>query len=262
MRFDQRFPAHAPRQGLVAALGASALIAFAPAARAQSCMTLQYAFQPDCYRPDGSSACVQAVSHMDLGPQIAVWLQDSNGAFVDTLMVTNATSVRGIGNRPGRWDFLSGPLFPYGKRVMSLPVWAYARGKTYSTVIMSEPGGTCEEGGGPAESCLGWHEDFSSPEHYFCRPLKQGEAAAALGVDTITCATTFNSEKGKLDPTTLSYYPPRSDLTSFTSHDTADPPTYAALNDLDAVAAATPSYGSSYHGTWSVRGRSPRATTR
>ena len=102
---------------LVSALAASTLVAFVPAARAQSCMTLQYAFQPDCYRPDESSACVQSVSHMDLGPQIAVWLQDSNGAFVDTLMVTNATSVRGIGNRPGRWDFLSGPLFPYGKRV-------------------------------------------------------------------------------------------------------------------------------------------------
>ena len=46
-------------------------------------------------------------------------------------MVTNATSGRGIGNRPGRWDFLSGPLFPYGKRVMALPIWAHARGKTY-----------------------------------------------------------------------------------------------------------------------------------
>ena len=81
---------------------------------------------------------------MDLGPQIAVWLQDASGAFVDTLMVTNATAVRGIGNRPGRSDFLSGPLFPYGKRIMALPIWAHARGKTYSTLFMQEE--VCAEG--------------------------------------------------------------------------------------------------------------------
>ena len=49
-----------------------------------------------------------------------------------------------------------------------------------------------------------------------------------------------------------SYYPPRSDLTTFTSVDGSDPPTFAAINDLDAVAAATPFYGSAYNGTWSV----------
>jgi len=229
-----------------------ALVTLTPAvARAQSCTTLQYSFQPDCFRPDESSACVQSVSRMDLGPQIAVWLQDSTGAFVDTLMVTNATSVRGIGNRPGRPDFLSGPLFPYGKRIMSLPIWAHARGKTYSTLFMQEE--TCAVGG-PGESCLGWHESYSSPELYFCRPLQQSEAQASIGteVDAITCPTKFNSEKGQFDPTMPSYYPPRSDLTTFTSTDGSDPPMFAAINDLDAVAAATPAYGSVYNGTWLV----------
>jgi hypothetical protein len=233
-------------------LFALALVALAPAtARAQSCMTLQYSFQPDCYRPDLNSACVQSVTHMDLGPQIAVWLQDANGAYVDTLLVTNATAVRGIGNRPGRWDFLSGPLFPYGKRLMSLPIWAHARGKTYETVIMQEE--ECAVGG-PGESCLGWHESYSSQELYYCRPLQMNEAQGAVGtqVDAITCPTKFNSEKGKFDSTTVSYYPPRSDLTTFTSVDGMDPPTFAAINDLDAVAAATPSYGQTYTGTWPV----------
>ena len=241
------------RLALVSVLAAFASLALASPARAQSCMTLQFEFQPDCYRPDESSACVQTVSHMDLGPQIAVWLQSSSGAFVDTLMVTNATAVRGIGNRPGRWDFLSGPLFPYGKRVMVLPIWAHARGKTYRTVIMSEPDGTCAVGG-PAEYCLGWHESYSSPEFYYCRPLMQGEAMGDLGVDAITCPSRFNSEKGKFDPTAVSYYPPRSDITSFTSFDPADTQTYASINDLDAVAAATPGYGSIYQGLWSVPG--------
>ncbi len=214
-------------------------------------MTLRYVFQPDCYRPDATSACVQSKKHMDLGPQIAVWLQDGTGAFgyfssVDgtrkdgTLMVTNAVARRGIGNRPGRWDFLSGPLFPYGKRIMALPIWAHARGKTYPTVNMQEA--VCPVGG-PGESCLGWHESWSSPELYFCRPLTDMDLDAALGVDAVSCPTKFNSEKGTLDATAPTYYPPRSDLTSFGGNDTSDPPTYATLNDLDTVAAATPAYG-------------------
>ena len=237
----------------MSALPSLALVALAPPARAQSCMNLQFAFQPDCYRPDDSTACVESVNHMDLGPQIAVWLQDASGKFIDTLLVTNATAVRGIGNRPGRWDFLSGPLFPYGKRIMVLPIWAHARGKMYRSIIMSEPDGTCAVGG-PAESCLGWHESYSSPELYYCRPLMQGEAQGDLGVDAITCPSRFNSEKGMFDPTAVSYYPPRSDVTSFTSLDTADSRTYATVNDLDAIAAATPGYGSTYHGIWSVPG--------
>jgi hypothetical protein len=218
-------------------------------ARAQTCMTLSYTFQPDCYRPDDSSACVQTIDRLDLGPQIAVWLQSQDGTqFVDTLMVTNLTAVRGIGNRPGRWDFLSGPLFPYGKRQMALPIWAHARGVLYDQVIMQEA--VCAVGGAgfPGESCLGWHESYSSPEPYYCRPLMANQ----VNVDAITCPSRFNSEKGKLDSSTKSYYPPRGDLTSFTATDGADPPMFAALNDLDAVAAATPAYGAPYNGTWTV----------
>ncbi len=236
---------------LLFAVSAAGLVLLSPSgARAQSCMTLRYVFQPDCYRPDPTSDCVQSHAHMELGPQIAVWLRDGSGAFGyvgqdgtrkdGTLMVTNAVARRGIGNRPGRWDFLSGPLFPYGKRAMALPIWAHDRGVTYPTVNMAEA--ECAVGG-PGESCLGWHESYSSPEPYYCRPLTDSDLNSALGVDAISCPTTFHSEKGKLDATTPSYYPPRSDLTSFTSIDTADPPTYTTLNDLDAVAAATPAYG-------------------
>jgi fibronectin type III domain protein len=212
-------------------------------------MTLGYSFQPDCYRPDPSSPCVQTVDHLDLGPQIAVWIQKADGTqFVDTLMVTNLTAVRGIGNRPGRWDFLSAPLFPYGKRQMSLPIWAHARGVLYDTVVMQEE--ICAVGGDgfPGESCLGWHEPYSSAEPYYCRPLQAGE----INVDAISCASAFHSEKGKFDPSTKSYYPPRADLTSFASVDGSDPPTFAAINDLDAVAAATPAYGTTYSGNWMV----------
>jgi hypothetical protein len=131
---------------------------------------------------------------------------------------------------------------------MALPIWAHVRGVLYDTVVMTEA--ICAQGGPnfPGESCLGWHEPYSSPESYYCRPLKPGE----INVDAISCASAFHSEKGKFDPTTKSYYPPRGDLTTFTTSDGSDPPTYAAINDLDAVAAATPAYGVPYSRNWNV----------
>jgi hypothetical protein len=120
---------------LIAAIAVVA--ALAVPVRAQTCMALRYDFQPDCYRDAGRDACARSVDRLDLGPQIAVWLESADRTrFVDTLMVTNMTAARGIGNRPGIWNFLSGPLFPYGKRRMALPIWAHARGELYDTVVM------------------------------------------------------------------------------------------------------------------------------
>ena len=160
--------------------------ATAASARAQTCMTLRYDFQPDCYHAAGDPACLRSVDRLDLGPQIAVWVESADRTmFVDTLMVTNMTAARGIGNRPGVSNFLSGPLFPYGKRSMALPIWAHARGKLYDTVVMQDG----------RETWLGFHESLSSGEPYYCRPLRAQE----INVDAITCPTRFTSAKGKLD---------------------------------------------------------------
>jgi hypothetical protein len=229
----------------------AAFCLFAPAAQAQSCIFLRYAFQPDCYRPAGSTTCVETVDRLDLGPQIAVWIESADRTrFVDTLMVTNLTAARGIGNRPGIWNFRSGPFFPYGKRAMVLPVWAHARGVLYDTVLMQDG----------REDWMGFHESHSSTEPYYCRPLMPNE----VNVDAITCPTRFNSAKGRLVDTTKSYYPPRNDLTTFTNNDcdivgdtmanncTVSAEQYSTLNDLDAVAAATPAYGATYTGSWTI----------
>jgi hypothetical protein len=107
-------------------------------------LSLRYSFQPDCLRKTLQSPCEtpKASKRLDLGPQIAVWLEKADGSFVDTLMVTNAVAVRGIGNRPGYWKFPSNWHFPYGKRKMVLPIWAHARGKTYDTLIIQDDNGT------------------------------------------------------------------------------------------------------------------------
>ena len=213
-------------------------------------MHIRYTFQPDCYRAASSGACVQTLERLDLGPQIAVWLESADRTqFVDTLMVTNMTAARGIGNRPGLWNFLSSPFFPYGKRRMALPIWAHARGKLYDTVVMQDN----------KEDWLGFHEGHSTSEPYYCRPLMASE----IDLDAISCPTRFSSAKGKLDASVKSYYPPRNDLTLFTNNDcdvpggqlpscTVSAKSYATLNDLDAVASATPAYGAAYSNTWVI----------
>ncbi len=160
----------------------------APGAAAAPCTVLAYTFQPDCFRAAGDAACVFDQNHPDFGPQIAVWLESADGTqFVDTLMVTNAVAIHGIGNRPGTWNLLSGPRFPYGRRQMALPIWAHARGELYTFVAMNDG----------MEDELVNHENTSSPEPYFCRPMALFEI-----VDAITCPSgQFRSAKGLLDPT-------------------------------------------------------------
>jgi hypothetical protein len=216
------------------------------------CSELVYSFQPDCYQPKGDGACGQSAQHLDFGPQVAVWLETSSHTLVDTLMVTSLTSTRGIGNRPGVWNFRSGPKFPYGKRWMALPLWAFARGRLFDAVVMQDD----------RETWMGFHEAHSSKETYFCRPVTPEDLN--LSVDVVTCPSqNFNSAKGKLVPTAKSYYPPRNDLTMFTNSDCdnvggtlttchVSAASYDALNDLDAIAAATPPYGQPYTRTYHI----------
>jgi len=237
----------------LAILGGALLLALHPrGAVAAACSVLSYTFQPDCFRAAGSAGCAFDKNHPDFGPQIAVWVGSADGSrFVDTLMATNAVAIHGIGNRPGTWNLLSGPRFPYGRRQMALPIWAHARGVLYPEVAMNDG----------MEDELTDHAETSSPEPYFCRPMLITEV-----VDAITCASgQFRSAKGLLDATApQSYYPPRADLFDFGglpcmpliqvpgSCSPGDSAKYFALNDVDTVAAATPPYGAPYTGNWII----------
>ncbi len=234
-------------------------------------MRVRVTLQPDCFRPSLSAACDprKTGTRLDLGPQIAVWIEGADGRFVDTVLVTNLTARLGIGNRPGHYLLPSSPKFPYGRRLMSLPVWAHRRGKLYDSVVMQD--------GTDKELWLGFHESVSSPDPYFCRPMTFQE----IDVDAISCPTArFNSAKGRFFdpavdlasehlengqprdyvPPARGYYPPRNDLTTFTELDcdsgrqpcTVSARSYASLNDLDAVAAATPDYGGPFSEVWRV----------
>jgi hypothetical protein len=262
--------ATAARAGMAAAAVACWLVSHGARAQTQPSGTgqvrLRYAFQPDCLRSDLDAACFTPRSkHLDFGPQVAVWVERPDGVLVDTLLVTNATAVRGIGNRPGYWRFPSNWRFPYGKRTMVLPVWAHARGKIYDSLVMQD-----DDGNNKKEWWLGFHEEVSSPDPYFCLSFRSATwVMDAPTVDAISCPTgMFNSSKGRFSPTEpKSYYPPRNDIVKFSPNDcdslrtTPCPRTSATefgdLNDLDAVAAATPPYGKVFNGVWSVPGDLP-----
>lgn len=205
------------RKASVGATLALALLATPPAHAAEDDVLVELHFQPV---PDA---------------QIAIWIEDADGNFVQDVMVTQATGSLGIGNRPGRWDFLSSWRFPYGPRDGVLPVWAHARGRTYPKLTFHDDDPADQES-------LGWHENTSSPEPYFCRPLAETEHDT-ISTDTMTCPSpaTFQSDKGKFIPGVSSVYPPRNDLTEYEDgHDHADAYTLGEVNDLDAITSATP----------------------
>ncbi len=222
----------------------------APAHAEFRCSSLRYVFQTDCFEPPCTKPKRKLGDRLDLGPQIAVWVEAADRSrFVDTLMVTNLTARFGIGNRPGLMDLPSGPKHPYGKRLMALPIWAFARGKMYPQIVMQDD----------HEEWMGFHESSSSPDPYFCRPM----GLAEVDVDAISCPTkVFNSAKGKMDNTRPQVpYPPRNDLTVFTDKDCnvigggcqgKSAEMYSTLNDLDAVAAPTPAFDNAFEGRWTI----------
>src|SRR5262245_45469651 len=59
--------------------------------------------------------------------QIALWIESADGTFLSTIGLTQAVSVRGIGNRPGAAQMNSGYHWPYGRREGVLPIWANRR---------------------------------------------------------------------------------------------------------------------------------------
>ena len=178
--------------------------------------------------------------------QIAVWVEDENGKFIDTLYVTRLTGSLGLGNRPGAPTFKSDYRFPYGARTMVMPVWAHARGHVYGQVVM---GGAQAQNGtrvGDTTMCgsdcnnltIGYHYAVSSTEPFYCGP---SGGTGGAGLDATSCASAFYGSKGAYLAGGSSLYPPRADLTTFQNdHDSLAATQYASVNDLGAVSGATP----------------------
>jgi hypothetical protein len=186
-----------------------------------SCSPRFSAAQTTCREVDIS---MKPVAHL----QMAVWIEDAQGHYIDTAYVTRSTGALGLGNRPGNAMLKSAYRWPYGRRVMVLPVWAHARGKTYPYITMGGAAGI-----DPHDDTIGYHETYSTTENFYCPP-------SSLALDAVSCASPFTGSKGIFVAGQTSVYPPRADLKTFGANDSQDARMFAALNDVAAVSGATP----------------------
>src|SRR6188472_963090 len=105
----------------VGRLALFATIAFGGAAHAEvhQCHVIDLDFTP------AENTSTESSRHEP--SQMVVWLETAGGEYVATLYITAQTGRYGLGNRPGRWDFNSGPMWPYGRRTSTFPVWAHRK---------------------------------------------------------------------------------------------------------------------------------------
>ena len=192
--------------------------------------------------------------------QTVVWIEDAAGTFKDTIFITQQTGTFGLGNRPGRYDFNSGPLWPYGRRVNTFPVWAHRNGQAFPVVLFQEDTSndpnycqTLDPSSQAYAQCgenhLSHSFDQSSLESHFCRPLQETEPSW----DAMTCATMAFTDKGRFstDPSETTGYPPRVDVIS-SKPDSPSVAMYKALNPYDAISQPTPIAGTIAKAPWPV----------
>lgn len=200
--------------------------------------------------------------------QFAVWIEDPDGVYLQTLGLTQAVAYRGIGNRPGAFEMNSGFRWPYGRREGVLPVWGHRRASApgaelFRRVIFQN---RVSEGDASRTS-----ED-STRDDYFCLSF-DASTTRQSALDAVSCASVFNSDKGRYiteedvangysEPIVeapyhfpldlYSLYPPRRDVTMCTTpgcHDRPDVALYDAdvhriMPEIDAVTMATARAGS------------------
>ena len=180
------------------------------------------------------------------GSQMVAWIEDANGVFVDTIYITAQTGTYGLGNRPGRVDFNSGPYWPYGRRTTTFPVWAHRKTLAGSGSLLEFPEVSFQNGD---ENNLSHPFNESSKELHFCRPMMTSEAS----FDALTCASPNGvfTDKGVMAGS-VSLYPPRQDAKRDVAHDTDSVDTYGVLNPFDAVSQATPKNGDPAQFSWPI----------
>lgn len=168
-------------------------------------------------------------------PQIVVWLEDAAGNYKETLFITQQTGTYGLGNRPGRFDFNSGPHWPYGRRLTVFPVWAHKKLPADFDDIVFQA--SSDEIPGD-ENNLSHPFNKSSRELHYCRPMQPSEPA----YDALSCASpnTVFTDKGVRDATRRNPYPPRQDIVRAPGMDHPSVDTFNNMNPFDAVSQATP----------------------
>lgn len=196
--------------------------------------------------------------------QVAIWIEDDEGTFLETIALTSSVALRGVGNRPGALQMNSGFRWPYGRREGILPVWAYRRAaapdaELFPMLIFQD---RSSEGYASRTSV------DASPDSYFCLSFDQ-TTTTREALDAVTCASVFSSDKGRFmtdrdlangysepyvgpsgeeapRPLNLgSVYPPRRDVEGLGEFDHPDVADFVhearrVMPKIDAVTMATP----------------------
>jgi hypothetical protein len=188
------------------------------------------------------------VLEFDLTPtadlQMVIWLEDVEGAYVDTAFITRTTGTYGLGNRPGIMDFKSGPWWPYGRRLSTFPVWAHRHGLEWPAVVFQDGD----------DDDLSHQVGQSSTESVYCRPIRPDEDLW----DAVSCASTVWTDKGAFDPEGgKSLYPPRADVELDEGRDAPEVATYPTMNPFDAVSRATPVGDELFTAVWALPAELP-----
>ena len=213
----------------LAALALAPLVAWSPIVRAEgNCTTVDVDFFP------------AETSGNAFAPQLVAWIEKPDGTFYDTVFITQQTGTFGLGNRPGRFDFNSGPNWPYGRRVTVFPVWSHRQPLEWSQVMFQNG----------EEDNLSHPFNESSNEMHFCRPLINGGNDKTQW-DTMTCASQVYTDKGKMHASEVVRYPPRNDVVRGAPDDPIVD-MYGTLNPFDAVSKATPDLGRPGVFSWPV----------
>ena len=208
-------------------------------------------------RADDPGRCIDVQFTPSEDLQIVAWVADAAGSYRDTIFITQQTGTFGLGNRPGRFDFNSGPIWPYGRRITTFPVWAHGNGQSFAQVIYQndpseDPNACFTATGNDFQQCgennLSHPFNQSSAEAHFCRPMLPSEASW----DTGTCASSAYSDKGRFSTSPVKTgYPPRTDILRGTG-DSPSVDLYKSVNPFDAVSQPTPVGGALAHTPWPV----------
>jgi hypothetical protein len=193
-------------------------------------------------RADAQDAPACRVVDIDMVPtsglQMVAWIETPDGEFVDTVFITQLTGTYGLGNRPGIYDFNSGPRWPYGRREGVFPVWAHRHGRTFPLLEFRDG----------QDRNLSHRMSECSIDTFYCRPLLPDEE----GWDAQSCASArVYTDKGVASDTKTSLYPPREDIAMVDGIDHPSVAMFEAMNPFDAVSRATPAAGD-YRISWQV----------
>jgi hypothetical protein len=211
-----------------------ALAMVLPAARAASADGVCRVIDVDYLPAQGTNP--DATLRMPLS--IVAWIESPTGEFIETVFITQQVGTYGMGNRPGRYDFNSGPVWPYGRRITTFPVWAHRHGLQFPELVFQDD----------YDDGLSHSTAISSRERHYFRPMMRSEPMW----DATTHASSFGpyTDKGKFGSGT-SLYPPRQDIMR-SAEDAPSVVMYDELNPFDSVSQASPVSGAPAKFTWAA----------